>query len=974
MTTLRYGILGPLSVTVDEQKVAITAGRDRVVLAMLLLRPGRIVGPGELIEAVWGADPPATARGQLQTCVSRLRRVLPAGVILSDPAGYGIRPGEDELDATVFLRLVEQARAAEDPGAARRAYKKALDLWKGDACAEIDAPAVRAAAASLDERRAMAVEDWAGLELAAGQARELLGELAGWVERFPLRERLRGQLMTALDQAGRKADALAEFRRTRDVLREELGIEPGHELQELHRSILAGTARKAVRCLPRTVGDFTGRTALVDRLLAQTETDDPAVLVIDGMAGSGKTTLALHLATAAGERFPDAHLYVDLRGYSEQPPVEPAAALIVLLRQLGLAPADIPLDPVDRIGLWRTEMARRKVLVVLDNAAGSSQVTDLLPSSPGSLTLVTTRRRLAGLDGARVESLPLLESGEAVALLQRIAGDRVAAEPKAAAEVVRRCGGLPLAVRLAGARLVHRPRWRVADLLLRMGGTALPELAAEDRTVTGAFSLTYRQLPELPRDVFRLLGIHPGASFDALAVAALAGISEDAAAGVLDDLVDVHLVDEPEPGLFRLHDLLRQYAGALAGELPAEERLTALNGALDFQLNALIAAASPGHRGVLLGDIGDRKPERPDLMDALGDPGVRLERQRPNLAAFVEAAAAAGLHDYTWQIVRASWPGLFVRAYMDDVRDLHLLAMEKIEHSGDRFAIAVTANYLASVYARAGEHEKAERYLLQSARVLQDLNKASNVYANLGMIYRQQGRFAESVEAVRTCFRLATLSRGWAGKAVSAFAVIAASLHRLGRTGEALHYTHLRLMYGIETKDRGSIAGSLLAAGRFKYAMGTIGVERALYYVTVAMRLAEQAGFRAVLADANNDRARLLRDSGRCAEAVAAHQRALDFVVEARDALHESEFRNDYADTLRLCGDVTAARAMYGHALRIATAARLPYPMAHAQAGLAACLDHDDPEAVRLRANACELFNQMGITTIDGSGRIVERG
>ncbi|MEU4691688.1 BTAD domain-containing putative transcriptional regulator [Actinoplanes sp. NPDC023714] len=957
----------------------ITATRDRAVLAMLLLRPGRIVGLAELTEAIWGADPPATARGQLQTCVSRLRRVLPAGAILSDPAGYLIRPADDELDATVFLRLVERAKSAADPGAARSSYREAFELWRGPVCPEIDAPAVRAAASALDERRAAAAEDWADLELAAGQARELVGELAGWVDRFPLRERLRGQLMTALSRSGRQADALAEFRRTREVLREELGIEPGPELQELHRTILSGelrpagenrAANSAIRCLPRTVGDFTGREALVDRMLGRIEEADPAVLVVDGMAGSGKTTLALHLAARAGDRFPDAHLYVDLRGYSEQPPLEPAAALIVLLRQLGVAAGDMPLEPVDRIGFWRTEVARRRMLVILDNAASSAQVADLLPSAPGSLTIVTTRRRLGGVDGVRVESLPLLDPGEAVELLERIAGDRVAAEPQAAAEVVRRCGGLPLAVRLAGARLVHRPRWRVADLLNRMGGTALPELTAEDRTVTGAFSLTYRQLPELPRRVFRLLGIQPGATFDALAVAALAGLSTGEAAGVLDDLVDVHLVDEPEPGLYRMHDLLRQYAGALAAELPARERLEALTGVLDLQLHALVAVAAPAFRPALDGDLGGRVPGRPDLLAELDDPAARLEQQRPELAAFVDAAAAAGLLDYAWQIVRASWPGLFVRGYMDDVRDLHLRAMAYVETAGDRFAIAILANYLASAYARAGEHEKAERYLLLSARVLEELGRHGNVYSNLAMVYRQQGRFVEAVEAVRTFFRKAALDRSASRNAVSALANITEALHRMGRTAEALRWMRVRLILGIETADRGVIAGSLVIIGRLRFAIREISTERGLHYMDVGIRLATQAGFPSVVADANNDRAILLRAEGRYDEAEAEHRRALEFAVAARDRPHEAEFLVEYAKTLRLAGRLDEARATYEHLLRITAAWRIPYSMAFATAGLAACLDHDDPEAVRLRAKACELFDRMGITTIDGLRRV----
>ncbi|MEU8237253.1 BTAD domain-containing putative transcriptional regulator [Actinoplanes missouriensis] len=951
--------------------MAVTATRDRIVLAMLLLRPGRIVGLGELTEAVWGAEPPATARGQLQTCVSRLRRVLPGGAILSDPAGYRIRPGPDELDATVFLRLVEQARSAGDPGSARAAYRKALDLWRGSACAEIDAPAVRAAAAGLDERRATAVEDWVDLELEAGQARELIGELSGWVEQFPLRERLRGQLMTALYRSGRQADALAEFRRARDVLRDELGIEPGPELQELHRSMLAGESRPvsaaAVRCLPRTVGDFTGRTELVDRLLGEVRQADPAVLVIDGMAGSGKTTLALHLAARTGDRYPDAHLYVDLRGYSEQPPVEPAAALIVLLRQLGVAPADIPLEPVDRIGRWRTEVSRRRLLVILDNVGSSSQITDLLPATPGSLTLVTARRRLPGLDGVRVESLPLLAPAEAVVLLERIAGERVRAEPEAAAEVARRCGGLPLAVRLAGARLVHRPRWRVADLLRRMGGTALPELAAEERTVTGAFSLTYRQLPELPQRVFRLLGVYPGSTFDTLAVAALAGLPADPAADVLDDLVDVHLVEEPEPGLFRMHDLLRQFAAALAAELAAEERRTALIESLDLQLHALAAASSPGFRAPLERDLRGIRPRRPDLLAEVGNPQARMEQERSQLIAFIEAAAAAGLTDYVWQIPRAAWRPLFVRGYMDDIRDTHLLVMSKIEKAGNPRAVAVTANYLASAYGRAGEHAKAERYLLLAIRYWEEIGEPRQPpYSNLAMIYLTMGRFPESIDMIFTGRRVAALGRRRQELDTGGTGIAVDVLARLGRYPEALRHARLRMLLSIGVGEESTAAAALLSIGRVRYLAGSLSRERARRYVDAAAAAASRLGYRSVFADAQNDRARLLRDEGRYAEAVAEHRAATDIAIALRDYPHEADYRCQYADTLLRSGDHAGAQAMYREALRVARERNLPYPMARAQAGLADCLDHDDPEAVRLRATACDLFDRMGITTIDG--------
>lgn len=282
---MRFSILGPLRVDDDGRELAITAGRDRTVLAMLLLHPDRIVSVDRLIDAVWGEDPPATARGQLQTCVSRLRRAFPAGMIRTDPPGYGVRVPRADLDLTRFDELV-----------AAGAYRSALDLWQGPALAGLDSPVLRRYAAALDERYALTAEDWVDHEIHAGRTRDLIGDLHALVDRFPLRERLRGQLITVLAGAGRRADALAEYRRARAVLRAELGIEPGADLQARHRRILVDEAPAVpagspqVRCLPRAISDFTGRTGLVETLREQLAgaPPGPVVQVIDGMAGAGK--------------------------------------------------------------------------------------------------------------------------------------------------------------------------------------------------------------------------------------------------------------------------------------------------------------------------------------------------------------------------------------------------------------------------------------------------------------------------------------------------------------------------------------------------------------------------------------------------------------------------------------------------------------------------------------------------------------
>ena len=982
---MRYRILGPLSVIVDGRSDAITAGRDRVVLAMLLLHTSRAVSAGELTDAVWGADPPSTARGQLQTCVSRLRRVLPPGAIRTDPGGYRIGLDPSDLDVTVFDRLIAEARRAADPQDARRAYRTALDLSRGPVLAELDSAAVRQAAAMLDERVAVAVEDWADLAIATGRARELVGVLLEAVERHPLRERLRGQLMTALSQAGRPADALAEFRRARRVLRDELGIEPGRELQELHAAMLAGrppvpavkaagapasagTAGAPVRCLPRTVGDFTGRQELVRRLVAAIGSADgsgPVVAVLDGMAGSGKTTLALHVAALLGDRYPDAHLFVDLLGHSTEQPLDPAAALLVLLRQLGVDAERIPPELVDRVGLWRTEIARRRVLVLLDNAASSAQLADLLPTSPGSLALVTGRRRLLGLDGVHPESLSVLPTGEAVELLTRIAGDRMRAEPAAAVEVARRCGGLPLALRLAGARLAHRPHWRVGDLVRRLGDSALPELAAEDRSVADAFAVSYRQLAAPAQRVFRLLGVCPGAEFDTLSVAALTGLSRDRAQDALDDLVDVHLLEEPEPEAYRLHDLLREFAIALAAEVPSEERTESLRQLLDQQLHAAAATNLPAYREVLDRDLGGPTPLRPDLVAALTDPAARLERERTSLAGYVEAAAAVPeLSHYAWQLPRASWRYLFKRSYLDDVYALLTRARAVVERGGDPAATATVLNYLASVHFRRSEMDEAARMVQQCIAIrrdLGDLGAVARAMANLAALHFEAGRWAEGIEVAAEARRLFPPLAGR-----DEINVMASGHHRLGRYSEALWFYRLRLFLQQENRDLVRIADSLLNITSIKYRIGVITAATAHRRMRTALRIIERANFPNNEAEAHHEIGQFLVAEGRMSEAVASHRRAVAVTERLYDLAQQSRLCSALGTALRLSGDTGGAHAMFERALHLARRVRLPYPIALAEAGLGSVLMADDPaEAGRLLGRARAVLAALEVPEVN---------
>ncbi|MEO3817447.1 BTAD domain-containing putative transcriptional regulator [Plantactinospora sp. B24E8] len=992
---MRFEILGPLQVSGGE--TAVTANRDRAVLALLLLHARQMVPVDALVDAVWDTEPPATARGQLQTCVSRLRRslaavALPGETIVTGPAGYRIMLGPDELDAEVFERLVADARSAAARRCwteAREAYREALALWRGPALAGIPGAAVRRGAAFLDEQRMLVMEECFDVELRVGRPGDLVAELTELVGRHPLRERLRGQLMLALAGSGRRAEALAVFQAGRRILRGELGIEPGPALRDIHRRLLAedngagaednwtgggnGAGARTgtgpgdgagpgnvvevvpVRSLPRAIADFTGRRDIVTRLRKEIEDagEQAVVYVIDGMPGSGKTTLAVHLATTLGPRYPDAQLFVDLRGHSVRSPLPPATALAALLRQLGVPGERIPADHADRVALWRTELASRRALIVLDNAAGTAQVTPLLPAGPGSLTLVTSRRRLVGLDGVRAQSLTVLEPDEAVELLARIAGpERVRAEPAAAAEVVRRCGYLPLAIRLAGARLAHRSRWRVADLVERLAESDRPvlaEFAVEHRTLADAFALSYAQLPEPVQRTFRLLGLHPGERFDRYAVAALTGLPLLVAREHLDELVDAHLVDELDAGRYRLHGLVREYAvELLAVSGTGAERAEAALALLDFCLYTAVEISQTFEPTRNLRTVIPGQPARPDLVVPAAREGrAWLEAERTNLVPLVSLAIEQGLHRYGWRLARANWRQLYVGGHLDELIQAHTDGLRAAEALGDDAGVATMHNYLASAYFRRGEFQRSAdslRVVIEIWQRLGDVAGQSMATVNLGLPLIMLGRTREAVQHLELGLVLARQTEDW-HSLPNALTNLGAGYLLLGRYPEALRVLRSRLFLARQHGRIGLVADSLGAIGAVYGRRGDH--DRAVRRMRVALRILRTLDNPFAEADLLNELGAVERARGRPAEAVRRHRAALVAMRDAGDRGGECAARNLLGRALRDLGEVAAALALHQQALQTATRIQFRYEQARALDGIAACLRPTDPDAAR---------------------------
>ncbi|MEV4461894.1 BTAD domain-containing putative transcriptional regulator, partial [Microbispora sp. NPDC049633] len=648
VTVFEFDVLGPLRMSREGTPVPLGAAMLRRLLAALLCTPGRPVAVPALIEALWGSTPPRSAHKTLQIYVLRLRRAMgERDRVVHGTGGYAVAVLPPELDALRFRELAAAGRAARrnaDLATAGMLFDRALGLWRGPAYADAgDVAPVADEARRLEEERLLACEELAVVDLARGRHAELVTGLTETAGLHPYRERLHACLMLALSRAGRQAEALGVYRRTRTVLGEELGVEPGRLLRRVHEAVLRdeatgpiideilgaeGTAcadehgayplcgagddagsdaeeRRAeaattVPChLPPDIADFTGRRETVEslRLWLTGEgghTSATPVVTLYGGAGAGKTTLAVHVAHRLRETFPDGRLYADLRGTAPRP-AEPAETLARFLIALGADARAVPDGTEERVELFRTLLADRRVLVVLDDAAGEEQVRPLLPGGPGCAVLVTGRRALAGLSARAVRVGPL-DPACASELLARVAGpDRVAARPAVAAEIVRLCGHLPLAIRIAGAKLALREHWHLGHLAdrLREERRRLDELAVGDLSVRAGLAADYDRLGETARRALRMLGLLDVPDLAAWMLAAALDVPVRDAETCADLLVDAQLLscaggDGNGRSRYRLPGLVRLFARERA-EL--EETAGERDKAVARVLGALLALA-----------------------------------------------------------------------------------------------------------------------------------------------------------------------------------------------------------------------------------------------------------------------------------------------------------------------------------------------------------------------------------------------
>ncbi|WP_371677251.1 BTAD domain-containing putative transcriptional regulator [Streptomyces sp. NBC_01276] len=741
----RFAVLGPVRAWRGPEALPSGSPQQRALLAVLLLRDGRTATAPELIDAIWGEDPPPQALATIRTYASRLRKVLHPGLLVSDAGGYAIRLRHQEaLDLGIARSLAadaETARSAGDRALARTLLARALDLWDGEPLAGVPGPHADTERTRLAEWRLQLLETRLDLDLEVGHHAEAVSELTALTAAHPLRERLRELLMLALYRSGRQAEALAVYADTRRLLAEELGVDPRPELSALQQRILNADAELAraedpataaapapVRPaqLPATVPDFTGRAPFVSELgeiLAGAGGQVMAVSALAGIGGVGKTTLAVHVAHAARPHFPDGQLYADLQG-TDPRPAQPEAVLGSFLRALGTPDSSIPDSAADRAALYRTVLDGRRVLVLLDNARDAAQVRPLLPGTAGCAALVTSRVRMSGLAGAHLVDLDVMSPEEALQLFTRIVGaERVGAERQAALNVVGACGFLPLAIRIAASRLAARRTWTVSVLAAKLADERrrLDELQAGDLAVKATFELGYGQLEPAQQRAFRLLGLADGPDISLSAAAAVLDLPEHDTEDLLEALVDCSLLESAAPGRYRFHDLVRLYARACAerDEQPSLGQDAALDRLLDFYL----ATAS---RVYAVERPGDRLPAH---LSPTRHPGLILTEPRAALDwLFAEA-------DPLLACVRqaAGRPAALRRAV-----DL-LWAAKDLAESG----------------ANSKQYESAALTLREAARAAKDPRAEGRARTTLTMVHLVAGRFTEGDEEARQAMDLA---------------------------------------------------------------------------------------------------------------------------------------------------------------------------------------------------------------------------
>ncbi len=960
-------ILGPVEAELAGEPVALGPPKQRAVLAVLVLRPGRPTAVAHLVDALWPAAPPRSALKNLQLYVHQLRKLLPGGLTFGNGA-YRLDPGAYRLDADEFDARVTVARrlaAGGDLAAARDAYHDALLWWRGPALADLVGRGLLCGeAAALDQGRLRAIGESVETVLRLGGHEDLLPRLARLVADHPLHERFREQQVRALQAAGRHAEAVAAYREAERVLADDLGVPPGPAL----RALVPGLRRPAVAAparvsrpvpaeLPADIPDFTGRHEQVADAVAFLGRPPAAAMriwALSGTAGVGKSCLAVHVAHRLRPHFPDGQLHVGLHGQGAHR-VDPADVLARFLRALGMTDQQLPVEFDERIRCYRSRLADRRVLVVLDDATDEQQVRPLLPGGPGCAAVVTSRIPLAGLAGARALHLDVLDREQAVELLAAAAGPaRVAAEPAAAGAIVELCGRLPLAVRVASARLAARSHWslnRFADRLAD-GRRRLDELRVGDLDVRASFQLSYDGLEPAARRAFHLLALLDQPTVTGWLAAALLDAAPADAEDTLDQLVDAQLL-QPAGGdrdRYRTHDLLRVYA---AEQAAVAEQAGDRAAALDRALAAWVAAAERS-AAALTGAAGAGR---------FGAEARRwFAREQTDVVAALGQAHRTGRWEVTWRLARALTMFLAERSQWSAWQVTHELAQDAAYRAGNADVAADLAERLGDLYRDRGRFDRAETYFRRSLELAETTGSpVRRAYALRGLGDARwghgdaEGAVGRYVEAL-PLFEAAGEHQGSA----HALRGLSVAYRGLGRLDEALDVARRSVGAFRALGDRSGETYARRTLGGIHLDLGHLdeAEECFLHCHAGFERLGDRLGMAAALLGLGMAQV----EQGRHDEARETYHRCRETFAEVADPLGEAYARRGLGDALTGSGRLDEAHTELAAALAVFVAHADPRWEAYARTSLGTLfLARGEPAAAREHlGRALAIFDRMG--------------
>jgi DNA-binding SARP family transcriptional activator len=761
---MEFRLLGSVEVVINDKPVAIAASRQQIALALLLLEAGHVVSVDRIIDALWGDEPPRTARSQVQITISALRRLLGEFEIVTQPPGYMIKAPPESIDLACFEELTSSgARAAAEQRVpeALTDLRAALALWRGPALDGIESEVIRGAATRLTESRIATYQDCLELELQLGRHQEIISELTELVAEHPLNERFRGQLMLALYRGGRQADALETFRAGRAVLQEELGLDPGPELCRLEQAILTRNpeidppgpwpsvglpsvglssppGKAAVtpvpRQLPRTIADFTGREEILAKISlvvgGQDTSGDPLevpVVVLTGRGGVGKTSLAVHAAHQLSSEFPDGQLFLQLR---PDMPNSGVSLMEHLLRSLGVHSGAMPPDPEGCMAMYRSVLAGLRVLVVIDGAQRKGDIAPFLPGTRGSAAIVTCSQHITELEGVHQIPVGPLDDQSATSLLTTLTSERqVTAEPDAARELISLCEGIPLALRVVAAKLSARPHWPISHMvrLLQDETRRLDELAFKGASIRATIAVAYESLDESAQRLLRRLSLVGTAGFASWVGAPLLDVEIGHAEYLLQQLVAAHLVEatmmEDGEVRFYLHDLVRIYAIERCGE---DESTADRLDAMRRLLRCWLFIATTARRRIYGGDFAAlhgtaehwRLPE--DSMVLRLDPIEWFGIERDSLVTGVFQAAQLGMDELCWDLAVTAVTVFESGLSGDDWRDSHASALSVVRRAGNRRGEAALLHSLGTLETSV-RIATASSYFEQSLKIFDEI-------------------------------------------------------------------------------------------------------------------------------------------------------------------------------------------------------------------------------------------------------------